>query len=430
MYKYRGTNIEVKFPEEYVRKEKEFRGVWVTPICNDFTPSTNKEEMKSELNRIIKKMKEYHLNAIVFHIRNFNNAYYKTDKAPMDKSFGDFKTWDYLKWFIKECHKNNIEFHAWLNPYRIKNYGYPADVKEEDVAKEYQDYPLNPASNKDNILITYRNEESRGAILNPCKEEVRKHIIDVCMEVIRNYDIDAIHFDDYFYAQMSPNIDVLAEADQNDYEEYIKLNKNCIHKKDNVEDKKNWRRENVNKFIYDLHCEMKKFNDINKDGRYVQLGISPTGIYKNGDGSVENGSNTLGQEHYESYLFCDSMKWIDNEWIDYIVPQSYWGFSHPTAGFADVSTWWNKAMEGKKTKLYLGMGVYMSNNPKAYSWSEENNYEASNQLLFTSNLENVSGTCIFVFNNFYDLENKESCAYNGLKRIKDEYWTNEVKTPL
>jgi len=76
------------------------------------------------------------------------------------------------------------------------------------------------------------------------------------------------------------------------------------------------------------------------------------------------------------------------------------------------------------------MGVYMSNNPKAYSWSEENNYEASNQLLFTSNLENVSGTCIFVFNNFYDLENKESCAYNGLKRIKDEYWTNEVKTPL
>lgn len=430
MYKYRGTNIEVQFPKEYVRKEKEFRGVWVTPICNDFTPSANKEEMKSELNRIIRKMKEYHLNAVIFHIRNFNNAYYKTDKAPMDENFGDFKTWDYLKWFIKECHKNNIEFHAWLNPYRIKNYGYPVDVKEEDVAKEYQDYPLNPASDKDNILITYRNEESRGAILNPCKEDVRNYIIDVCMEVIRNYDIDAIHFDDYFYAQMSPNIDVLAEADQNDYEEYIKLNKDCIYKKDDAEDKKNWRRENVNKFIYDLHCEMKKFNDTNKDGRYVQLGISPTGIYKNGDGSIEKGSNTLGQEHYESYLFCDSMKWIDNEWIDYIVPQSYWGFSHPTAGFADVSTWWNKVMEGKKTKLYLGMGVYMSNNPKAYSWSEENNYEASNQLLFSSNLENVSGTCIFVFNNFYDLEKKESCAYNGLKRIKDEYWISEIETPL
>ena len=28
---------------------------------------------------------------------------------------------------------------------------------------------------------------------------VQKYIIDVCLELMENYNIDAIHFDDYFY---------------------------------------------------------------------------------------------------------------------------------------------------------------------------------------------------------------------------------------
>lgn len=429
MYKYRGTDIVVEFPEKYVSKEYEFRGAWVTPICNDFKPSPIKEEMMDELNAVIKKLKEYHMNSVIFHVRVYNNSLYNSNRAPIDKRFGDFKEWDYLKWFIDECHKNNIEFHAWLNPYRIKAYGYPSDVKVEDIANDYKDYPLNPASDKDNILLTYRPDGTHGAVLNPCKEVVMKHIIDVCMELINNYDIDGIHFDDYFYAQMSPNIDVLTEADQADYELFIDSNENCAYKKDSSEDKKNWRRDNVNKFIYDLHCEIDKFNKENKENRYVQFGISPTGIYKNGDGSVEKGSNTSGQAHYESYLFCDSMKWVENEWIDYIIPQSYWAFGHPVASYADVSEWWNKALEGKKTRLYLGMGIYMSHNPNSYSWALENNYEASDQVLYNCKLKNVLGTCIFAFSDIYFLEKEDTCSYNGLKRIKEEYWTSDVLVP-
>lgn len=37
-------------------------------------------------------------------------------------------------------------------------------------------------------------------ILNPGIPKVRDFIVDTCMEVVNNYDVDAIHFDDYFYA--------------------------------------------------------------------------------------------------------------------------------------------------------------------------------------------------------------------------------------
>jgi uncharacterized lipoprotein YddW (UPF0748 family) len=34
---------------------------------------------------------------------------------------------------------------------------------------------------------------------DPALPEVQNHLIAVVDEVVRNYDIDAIHFDDYFY---------------------------------------------------------------------------------------------------------------------------------------------------------------------------------------------------------------------------------------
>ena len=59
----------------------------------------------------------------------------------------------------------------------------------------YSAYPNNPASNENNVLIG-----SPLQILDPGIPEVREFIIDTCLEIVENYDVDAIHFDDYFYA--------------------------------------------------------------------------------------------------------------------------------------------------------------------------------------------------------------------------------------
>ena len=437
---YRNSSTVVQIPVTYESKTEEFRGAWVTSLVGDFSATTNKTQMMANLTEVLDLLESYNMNAVVFHIRMMNDACYDTDLAPIRSGYGDrstFASWDYLTWFITECHNRGIEFHAWLNPYRISSNGYDEDATARDVAARYSSYPKNPASKAENILMTYRSDGNQGAILNPCKEEVQDYIVDVCLEVMEKYDVDAIHFDDYFYAQMSPSVTVLTEADQGDYEVYIDDHPTCGYSKTSSSNKQQWRRDNVDSFIYKLHTAMTQFNIEHKRG--VQLGIAPTGIYKNGNGKVTynadgsvstNGSNTGGQTHYSSYLFCDTVKWIRNEWIDYICPQSYWAFTHTSAAYADVVDWWDKVVEGTHVNLYTGMGIYMSTDyTSSRSWCTEE-YEASNQVLYNTKFNNVKGTCIYVYNRMKRIQNNSDLiAHNGLMRIKNEYWTEYVPAP-
>ena len=436
---YRNSSTVVQIPTEYVQPDTQLRAAWVTSVAGNFTPSSNKSTMKNNLQAVLDLFDKYNLNCMIFHVRAMNDAYYKTKLAPINSSYGTystFETWDYLTWLIDECHKRDIEFHAWLNPYRIKSTGYSSSATTSTVASAYTSYPNNPASDPDNILMSYRSDGNQGAILNPAKTVVQDYIVDVCIELMTNYNIDAIHFDDYFYAQMSSGVTVLTEADQDDYEAYISANPSCGYSSSNATHKKQWRRDNIDTFIYKLHTAMTEFNQTN--GRAVQLGIAPTGIYKNGNGvvtydsngtAITTGSNTAGQEHYNSYLFCDTKNWIDNEWIDYIMPQSYWGFTHPSAGYADVMDWWNKVVAYKDVNLYSGMGIYMSIGGGNYSWGAQS-YEMSNQVLYTTKLENVQGVSLYSFGSLTTIDGDSSQpAYLGLQRLLNEYWTEKVATP-
>ena len=404
---HRNTSDPVQIPTAYVQKDSEFRAVWVSSMVGNFKASSNKTNMMKELTSLLDTMEEAKLNAIVFHLRTHNNAYYKTRMAPINSSYGTYSTfesWDYLTWFIEECHKRNIEFHAWLNPYRVKSSGASS---LESVASEFASFPNNPASKAENML----KNSSGGVILNPAIPEVRDYIVNVCMEIIANYDIDAIHFDDYFYIE---GIDDTASRN--------KYNTNNLSTDD-------FRREQVNLFIKQLHNSMYNYNK--NHNRHVQLGISPTGIYRNGNGSVESGSNTSGYAHYGSPLYADTLKWARESWIDYLIPQSYWGFSHKTAGYADVMDWWNAAFEGLSCNLYSGIGIYMNNTSGSnYSWGSEP-YEVSNQILYTTKLNNVKGVCFYSYTQMKNAMNDTSAMANkGMLRIINEYWTKKVPAPL
>ena len=45
------------------------------------------------------------------------------------------------------------------------------------------------------------------------------------------------------------------------------------------------------------------------------------------------GSNTSGLSSYDD-VYVDSRKWIQEGWIDYIIPQIYWQFDYKSAPFA------------------------------------------------------------------------------------------------
>ena len=82
-----------------------------------------------------------------------------------------------------------------MNPYRIST--LTTDINEAMENGQYLSSKVpsaNPARFAGNLI-----NGSSGVILNPGLPKVRDFIVDTCMEVIENYDVDAIHFDDYFY---------------------------------------------------------------------------------------------------------------------------------------------------------------------------------------------------------------------------------------
>ena len=427
---YRNSYVAVEIPDTYVEKESELRACWVSSFIKNFEPSSDKEKMIKELTYVLDFLESYNMNCMIFHVRTHNNAFYNTSLAPIPSNYGtkeSFEEWDYLEWLIDECHKRGIEFHAWLNPYRIKLYGVNYGEKTEVVAKEYENYPLNPASDPDNILLTYYTSASGGAILNPAKQAVQDHIVNVCLELARKYNIDAIHFDDYFYQKLSNNSSILEEADQLDYIEYINNNPG-VFDVNSITDKEDWRRMNVNDLIRKIHLGLSEFNLNNN--RNVRFGISPTGTYKSGDGSIESGSNTGGGGHYNRHLYADTVKWVNEEWIDYIMPQCYTSFNYNNYSFHEITTWWNKVLEGKKCDLYIGLGLFNSiSSDYTYSWKTEPD-ELINQLLFLNTLENVKGVSMFSFSSMKIIYNDSTIiSYNSFMKLKNELWVHKIKIP-
>jgi uncharacterized lipoprotein YddW (UPF0748 family) len=387
---YRNTNEAIMRLSEYNYPTQNLRAAWVSHFISSMPKYTTEAKFKQDYKNVLDNMESYGLNCVIFHVRTHNNALYKSELNPVATWFAavDFDTFDPLEWAIEETHKRGMEFHAWLNPYRISD-SFCAE-----------DYPEgNPANDSANILST-----SSGKILNPGIQSNRDFIVDSCMEVVENYDVDAIHFDDYFYISG------------------VETNKSG-----------DWKRQQVDLFIEDLSNQLREYNKENN--KAVQLGISPSGIYRNGgvtsspkydaNGNLTSplASNTSGFAHYDNYLYSDTLKWINEEWIDYIMPQTYWSLEQTVASFGELSKWWSWAVKYKKVNLYLGMGIYM---PADNSNWRKNKYEVRDQILNAEMYDEVGG---FSFYSYNYLASSNVYTKTGMDILKNDYLLEYYPVP-
>ncbi|MGD9910565.1 MAG: family 10 glycosylhydrolase, partial [Candidatus Izemoplasmatales bacterium] len=336
------TSEKVMIPSTYEEKDTEFRGVWVATVYNLNIPVyTSETQYKAEFQHLISEMLESNMNAMLFQVRPLNDAFYDSDFAPWSRyltgSEGVDPGWDILAWMIEECHASGIEFHAWMNPYRVANTldskeTYIASLSSENFAKQRPD------------LVVVGNVDSNGRnplILNPGEPEVKAYIRNVVSELITNYDVDGIHFDDYFYPYSGISSDT---ATYNTY----KLPGQTIA---------DWRRENVNDVVRGVKEDIDAYN--NASGESVRFGISPFGLWGSGiegySQTLEGGSNTA-PANMSSYLaqYADSKKWVEEGWVHYICPQVYFSFTHSTAPYADVVDWWASIARGTGVDVYIG----------------------------------------------------------------------------
>jgi uncharacterized lipoprotein YddW (UPF0748 family) len=202
--------------------------------------------------------------------------------------------------------------------------------------------------------------------------EVRKFTVDAIMDAVRRYDIDAVHFDDYFYPYP------VAGQVFDDAAAYA-AHGGGLSPAD-------WRRQNVDLLISDLSSAIRAAKP------HVQFGISPFAIWRNASTDPAGSPTQGGVQTYDD-LYADTVKWVREEWIDYIVPQVYWNIGFEIADYAKLVPWWSNVVAGTDVKLYIGHANHKVANPaQPAPWQDPN--EMSRQLTFNRDYP-VSGDIYF-----------------------------------
>lgn len=123
-------------------KKVELRGVWITTVYDIDWPKTqnNPKAQMKEFIDILETLKSLNFNAVFVQIRPVSDALYKSGINPWSEYLtgkqGVNPGYDPLKFMIEETHKRNMEFHAWINPYRVTTQGTDLDkLANNNVAK-------------------------------------------------------------------------------------------------------------------------------------------------------------------------------------------------------------------------------------------------------------------------------------------------------
>lgn len=341
--------------------KREFRGAWIQTVHQPEYARMTVKEMKQDFIRKLNYLQQCGINAIVFQVRPEADAFYKSDIEPYSRFFtgkqgrapeGNF---DPMAFLIHECRKRNMEFHAWLNPYRVSTSGTTA-LANNHIYYQHPEW-----------FVTY----NKMILFDPGLPQSREFICRVVRDIVTRYDVDAIHMDDYFYPYPVAGI---AFPDDNSFRKY------GITNGYKASERNDWRRENVNTLIR----ELKRTILLTKP--WVRFGISPFGIYRNKKNTPDgSGSNTNGLQNYDD-LYADVTKWVKEGWIDYNIPQIYWEIGHNAADYNTLANWWNENANGGH--LYIGQDV--ARTMKAA--------DLTKKMRLERRLPNVSGHCFWPAN--------------------------------
>jgi uncharacterized lipoprotein YddW (UPF0748 family) len=398
---------QVTIPDEFINPKEQFRTAWLSTVVNidisDVTSDPNlsaEEEFKTELSSILNKFEELNLNAVTFQVSPMLDAWYPSDIAPWSQYLHKggssytfqgkdpgFNGFDPLEWLISETHKRGMEFHAWFNPYRVTN-----NVDKRSITEKLNELAENNfARNNPDLVYEFQNK----LFLDPGKPEVIDYVVSRVEEVATKYDVDAIHFDDYFYPYKYTDNgkDIFFYAQDLDKQTFLDYNRGFGEY--TVENAAKWRENNIDLLI---NAVKNKVTTINmNENRSIQFGISPFGIWGHAENYSEGSNTPVGSTSSLRDQFANTRKWVKEGLVDYLTPQIYWAFNTAAAPYGELLKWWDDQFKGvSNSHLYIGHPNYKYIDA---SWDNnfKNPYEIANQLRFNQKFENVKGSAFFSF---------------------------------
>ncbi|MCM3781481.1 family 10 glycosylhydrolase [Neobacillus mesonae] len=361
-YNGKSSSIYVVVNQTQETPKREVRAAWIATVENIDWPlkgTTDPKTQKSQFRELLDGLEKTGINTLIVQVKPTADAFYPSEYGPWSEWLtgvqGQDPGYDPLAFMLEEAHERGMEFHAWFNPYRVS--------MQTDLTKLTADHP---ARQHPEWVESYGGK----LYFNPGVPEAKDFIIESVMEVVRNYDIDGVHFDDYFYPYPA------ASGDFPDADTYIEYGADFA----NISD---WRRDNVNRFVQEAGEAIKA------EKSYVKYGISPFGIWKN-KAADPLGSDTNGLSSYDA-IYADSKKWVDEEWIDYIMPQIYWYMGYGPAAYDKLTDWWSDIVSEKNVHLYIGQALYRNGTVDGWLNSEE----IPNQITYNRNYEEVKGSAFF-----------------------------------
>jgi uncharacterized lipoprotein YddW (UPF0748 family) len=293
-------------------------------------------QMKQHFISLLDSLKSANINAVIFQVRPQADAFYKSKLEPWSRyitgqqGVAPKPAWDPLEFMVKECHKRGMELHAWFNPYRVAS----NEQQIKTLAKTHLYYK------KPYLFVKY----GRLLVFDPGEPEAREWIIKVISDVVKRYDIDAVHFDDYFY----PYKDYDKAGNELPFPDSLSFAKYAEKDGFTAEQRNDWRRNNVTLLVKDLDSVIKAIKP------WVKFGISPFGVWRNIANDPTGSQTQAGVQNYDD-LYADIKLWVKNNWIDYNVPQLYWDIGHPKADFETLINWWSQNNYGEN--LYIGEDI-------------------------------------------------------------------------
>lgn len=364
--------VQAYGPGDAIFPGGELRGVWISYLdWNQLPKEENafREAVDGMMDNCVSKG----LNAVFVHVRPDGDAMYPSEYFPWSKfasgKQGQDPGYDPLAYFVGSAHRRGLKFHAWINPYRITGYlNRYGDLSADNPAIAWR---TDGDTSNDRCVLLHEGE----FYYNPAVPAVRERIVKGVEEVVNNYDVDGIHFDDYFY----PSVDDSNPNKWFDKPEYDSSGSSLPIAE--------WRRNNVSLLIKDVYRTIKSRKPD------VSFGISPEGY--------------LTHLRLDTRLFADVDTWVAEEgYLDYVMPQIYWGFEAKTAGgspapyaFENCLNDWVELTKDSHVTLYTGLALYKTgtaakDNNETPEWLRKNDI-MKRQVLAGRNSGRVMGFCFY-----------------------------------
>ncbi|MDR2496508.1 MAG: family 10 glycosylhydrolase [Tannerellaceae bacterium] len=268
--------------------KREMRAVWMATIYGMDWPTrpavneSGRRQQQQELCDKLDMLRSCNFNTVFLQVRLRGDLIYPSAIEPFNSVFtgrlGGNPGYDPLAFAIDECHKRNLECHAWIVTYPVGT-AAAAGRNRRSVPRQRPD-----------LCKLYNGEW----YMDPGLPGTSDYLYELVEELIEGYDVDGVHFDYIRYPDLADGF-----PDAATYSRYGRS-----------KSLREWREDNIYRTVERIYHMVKSQKP------WIQVSSSPLGKY-----SRINIVPNAGQTGLSVYQ--DAQRWLHDEIHDFVAPMLY-----------------------------------------------------------------------------------------------------------